>query len=47
MIPREFDYHSPKILSDALGLLAKFGDEAKLLAGGQDRKSTRLNSSHG
>jgi len=34
MIPREFDYHAPKTLPDALGLLARFGDEAKLLAGG-------------
>jgi carbon-monoxide dehydrogenase medium subunit len=34
MIPREFDYHAPRTLPDALGLLAKFGDEAKLLAGG-------------
>jgi len=34
MIPREFDYHAPKSIPDALGLLAQFGDEAKLLAGG-------------
>jgi len=34
MIPREFDYHAPKTLPDALGLLAQFGDDAKLLAGG-------------
>ena len=34
MIPREFDYHAPRTLPDALGLLARFGDEAKLLAGG-------------
>jgi carbon-monoxide dehydrogenase medium subunit len=34
MIPREFEYHAPKSLPDALGLLAQFGDEAKLLAGG-------------
>src|SRR5450755_3123416 len=34
MIPREFDYHAPRTLPDALGLLAQFGDEAKLLAGG-------------
>lgn len=34
MIPREFEYHAPKTLPDAIGLLAKFGDEAKLLAGG-------------
>ncbi len=34
MIPRQFDYHAPKTLPDALGLLARFGDDAKLLAGG-------------
>ena len=34
MIPREFEYHAPKSVSDALGLLERFGDEAKLLAGG-------------
>ena len=34
MIPREFDYHAPKSVPDALGLLKQFGDEAKLLAGG-------------
>jgi aerobic carbon-monoxide dehydrogenase medium subunit len=34
MIPREFQYHAPKTLPDALGLLKQFGDEAKVLAGG-------------
>ena len=34
MIPREFDYHAPQSIHDALGLLERFGDEAKLLAGG-------------
>ena len=34
MIPREFDYHAPTSVPDALGLLRQFGDEAKLLAGG-------------
>jgi carbon-monoxide dehydrogenase medium subunit len=34
MIPREFEYHAPKTLPDALGLLQRLGDEAKLLAGG-------------
>ena len=34
MIPREFDYHAPQSVPDALGLLQQFGDEAKLLAGG-------------
>jgi carbon-monoxide dehydrogenase medium subunit len=34
MIPGSFEYHAPTSLPDALGLLARFGDEAKLLAGG-------------
>ncbi len=34
MIPRDFDYHAPKTIPDALKLLGQFGDEAKLLAGG-------------
>ncbi len=34
MIPREFEYHAPKSLPDALGLLGRLGDEAKVLAGG-------------
>jgi len=34
MIPTDFEYHAPKSVPDALGLLKQFGDEAKLLAGG-------------
>jgi carbon-monoxide dehydrogenase medium subunit len=34
MIPCQFEYHAPKTLPDALGLLKQYGDEAKLLAGG-------------
>jgi carbon-monoxide dehydrogenase medium subunit len=34
MIPREFAYHAPRSIPDALALLNQFGDEAKLLAGG-------------
>jgi aerobic carbon-monoxide dehydrogenase medium subunit len=34
MIPREFEYHAPQTIPDAIGLLEQFGDEAKLLAGG-------------
>jgi len=34
MIPRDFEYYAPKSIPDALALLAQFGDEAKLLAGG-------------
>lgn len=34
MIPAAFEYHSPKNLDEALRLLARHGDEAKVLAGG-------------
>jgi len=34
MYPANFDYHRPSTIDDALALLAKFGDDAKLLAGG-------------
>ena len=34
MIPRPFEYYAPASIPDALGLLKKYGDEAKLLAGG-------------
>ncbi|MCH9651756.1 MAG: xanthine dehydrogenase family protein subunit M [Deltaproteobacteria bacterium] len=35
MIPGAFDYHSPSTLEEAVALLARHGDEAKILAGGQ------------
>ncbi len=35
MIPSAFEYHAPKTLEDALRLLERHGDEAKVLAGGQ------------
>jgi len=34
MIPCPFEYHAPKSIPDAINLLGKFGDTAKLLAGG-------------
>ena len=34
MIPPRFDYHAPRSVDDAIGLLASLGAEAKLLAGG-------------
>ena len=34
MYPAAFDYHSPTSVRDALGLMGKHGDDAKLLAGG-------------
>jgi len=36
MIPPSFDYHAPRSIPDAVGLLASLGDEAKLLSGGQN-----------
>ena len=35
MIPASFDYHAPKTLPEALALLGQFGEEAKVLSGGQ------------
>ncbi len=34
MIPAPFEYHAPKTLEEALRLLERHGDEAKVLAGG-------------
>ncbi len=34
MIPRPFEYHAPRSLSEAISLLNEHGDTAKLLAGG-------------
>lgn len=34
MTPGAFDYHRPKSVEEAVGLLANLGDEAKVLAGG-------------
>jgi aerobic carbon-monoxide dehydrogenase medium subunit len=35
MIPKNFEYHAPQSLSAALDLLGQYGDEAKILSGGQ------------
>src|SRR5262245_2599583 len=35
MIPPSFDYHAPRSIPDAVGLLGRLGDEAKVLSGGQ------------
>jgi len=35
MKPARFDYYTPRSLSEAIELLGRHGDEAKLLAGGQ------------
>jgi carbon-monoxide dehydrogenase medium subunit len=34
MIPGSFDYHRPSSMADATRLLAEFGDDARVLAGG-------------
>jgi aerobic carbon-monoxide dehydrogenase medium subunit len=34
MIPPAFDYHAPKTVGEAIGLLSSLGSDAKLLAGG-------------
>ena len=34
MIPASFDYHRAGSLDEAIGLLARYGDDAKLLSGG-------------
>jgi len=34
MIPAPFDYHRPGTLQEAIGLLSRYGAEAKVLAGG-------------
>lgn len=34
MIPPAFDYHAPRSVAEAIGLLGSLGPEAKLLAGG-------------
>jgi carbon-monoxide dehydrogenase medium subunit len=35
MIPAAFEYHAPATLDDATALLARLGDDAKVLSGGQ------------
>ncbi len=35
MIPAPFNYHAPATLSEALALLSRYGDGAKVLSGGQ------------
>ncbi len=35
MIPASFSYHSPASISEAAALLARYGDDAKVLSGGQ------------
>ena len=35
MIPNNFEYHAPDSLSNAIDLLGHYGDDAKILSGGQ------------
>lgn len=35
MFPRRFEYHDPTTLDEVLGLLHEYGDDGKLMAGGQ------------
>ena len=35
MIPAAFEYHAPSTIGEATALLAKLGDDAKVLSGGQ------------
>ena len=35
MIPRGFEYHDPTTLDEVLDLLGEYGDDGKLMAGGQ------------
>ena len=35
MIPASFDYHAPGTLAEAIGMLAKYREDAKVLSGGQ------------
>jgi carbon-monoxide dehydrogenase medium subunit len=35
MIPSQFDYHAPATLAEAVSLLARLGESAKVLSGGQ------------
>lgn len=35
MLPAPFEYHAPRTIDEALDLLDEFGDEGKVLAGGQ------------
>jgi carbon-monoxide dehydrogenase medium subunit len=35
MTPEKFEYYAPRSLEEALALLEKYGDDAKVLAGGQ------------
>ena len=43
MIPSSFDYHAPATLAEAVALLGKYPEDAKVLSGGQ---SLRALSAH-
>ena len=35
MIPAAFDYHAPSTIDEATALLARLGEDAKVLSGGR------------
>ncbi|MGC8696225.1 MAG: FAD binding domain-containing protein [Conexivisphaera sp.] len=35
MVPKQFEYYAPPTIEEALSLLDRYGDEAKIIAGGQ------------
>ena len=37
MIPAAFEYHAPGSIGEATALLARLGEDAKVLSGGQSR----------
>lgn len=46
MIPRAFEYHAPTSIGEAIGLLDRHGDEARMLAGGHSLLQVRLGVTH-
>ena len=35
MIPHGFDYHDPETIDEVFALIAEYGDDGKMMAGGQ------------
>ena len=46
MIPPSFEYLTPSNISDAVALLQKHGDEAKILAGGHSLIPATVSYTH-
>ena len=47
MYPAAFEYHAPTNVKDVLGLLGRYKDDAKLLAGGIAEAATRATQTAG